>query len=333
MSVVVKQEPKDDELHPTPISDSRMEVDSPEILESDIPNHKDVENKTNGSTTIPVIKTEKEEKVSEKGDQDPNDPDPVIHEIPVFLAKSLSQKLFLFQYPVRPCTMPYNSSSVVSAKFKPTQKQIEMELALDTSSKNFNRSKAEQIAVNIDGKSSKKLAVEDNEAEIKYPSGMMDRQILTSSKALDNSNRYAVGILSDQELHITPVEGVLTIRTGLDHLDHADKTKRDQAKAEENLDADIDSDNAGDDTPGDLKPVTVRFAKSGGDSEKSKKAREKSYEFQQQKAREEQWVDLQFHDIKSPLWLEESQKLFCKHMDAEIQNLDSGLKTYLDTIK
>ena len=28
---------------------------------------------------------------------DPNDPDPVIHEIPVFLAKNLASKLFMFQ--------------------------------------------------------------------------------------------------------------------------------------------------------------------------------------------------------------------------------------------
>ncbi len=41
--------------------------------------------------------------------------------------------------------MPYNSSSVVSAKFKPEQKQVELEFALDTSSGNFNKSKAEQV--------------------------------------------------------------------------------------------------------------------------------------------------------------------------------------------
>ena len=80
-------------------------------------------------------------------------------------------------------------------------------------------------------------------------------------------------------------EGVLTIRSSLDHLDLSDKAKRESAKqAEDNQDMDED-DPGVEDQPGDIKPVTVRFAKSGGDSEKYKKIREKSYEFQQQKAR------------------------------------------------
>ena len=41
--------------------------------------------------------------------------------------------------------MPYNPSSVLSARFKPEQQQVEIEVALDTTSGNFNNSKAEQV--------------------------------------------------------------------------------------------------------------------------------------------------------------------------------------------
>ena len=34
-----------------------------------------------------------------------------------------------------------------------------------------------QIAVNVDGKSSKRLTIDETEKEIKYPSGMMDKQV------------------------------------------------------------------------------------------------------------------------------------------------------------
>ena len=34
---------------------------------------------------------------------------------------------------------------------------------------------------------------------------VFSQQILSSTKALDDTKRYAVGILSDQELHMTPV--------------------------------------------------------------------------------------------------------------------------------
>ncbi len=82
-------------------------------------------------------------------------------------------------------------------------------------------------------------------------------------------------------------EGVLTVRSSLDHLDLSDKAKRESAKqAEDNFDMDGDPDDPGaEEQPSDIKPVTVRFAKSGGDSEKYKKMREKTFEFQQNKAK------------------------------------------------
>jgi hypothetical protein len=46
--------------------------------------------------------------------------------------------------------MPYSGSSVLSARFKPEQKQVELELALDTASGNFNKSKAEQVILHIE---------------------------------------------------------------------------------------------------------------------------------------------------------------------------------------
>ena len=79
-------------------------------------------------------------------------------------------------------------------------------------------------------------------------------------------------------------EGVLTLRNSLDHLDLSDKAKRESSKQAD--DAVDDEDDPGNEEPAsDIKPVTVRFAKSGTESDKYKKAREKSYEFQQQKAR------------------------------------------------
>jgi hypothetical protein len=77
-------------------------------------------------------------------------------------------------------------------------------------------------------------------------------------------------------------EGVLTLRNSLDHLDLSDKSRRESSKqADDHVDDEDDEEAAA----SDIKPVTVRFAKSGADSEKYKKAREKSFEFQQQKAR------------------------------------------------
>jgi len=65
---------------------------------------------------------------------------------------------------------------------------------------------AEQLAVNVDGKSGKYLDCEEGGDNRKYPSGMMDKQIFTSSKS-SSSSRYAIGLLTNNELHLTPLVG------------------------------------------------------------------------------------------------------------------------------
>ena len=54
----------------------------------------------------------------------------------------------------------------------------------------------------------------------------MDRQVLTSSRAVQDTSRYAVGILDQNELHITPIEGVLSLRPSMEYLDQSDKTAK-----------------------------------------------------------------------------------------------------------
>jgi hypothetical protein len=57
----------------------------------------------------------------------------------------------------------------------------------------------------VDGKPHKRQASEDKGLEQVFQSGMMDKQLMVSSKALTESKRYGLGILSNQELHITPL--------------------------------------------------------------------------------------------------------------------------------
>lgn len=280
--------------------------------------------------------------------------DPVVHEIPVFLAQSLAKQLFLYQYPVRPCSMSYDSAQVISSKVKSKQQQVEITMALNTSSSNYDESKGEQIALNVDGceahnagdKSRSKIKNGQldqslNDSNLNFPDGRMDRQVLTSTRAIRDTSRYAIGVLDKNELHITPLEGVLSLRPSMEYLDQSDKT----AKAEGRgllTDNDLDDikDSSGMFSDGedggdpDMKAVTVRFAR-GGQNEKEKyaKLREKSYEYQQKKLKEEPWVQTKFHQMKSSKWDEQSQKLFCQKMDNEIINSSCASNTYLNHLK
>ena len=97
----------------------------------------------------------------------------------------------------------------------------------------------EQIALNVDGcdahntsdksrSKSKpgKIDQSSNDSDLNFPDGRMDRQVLTSTRAVQDTSRYAVGILDQNELHITPIEGVLSLRPSMEYLDQSDKTAK-----------------------------------------------------------------------------------------------------------
>uniref|UniRef100_A0A8C1SI16 Uncharacterized protein n=1 Tax=Cyprinus carpio TaxID=7962 RepID=A0A8C1SI16_CYPCA len=53
-----------------------------------------------------------------------DDDDPIIQEIDVYLARSLVEKLYLFQYPVRPASMSYDNVTHLAARIKPKQQKV-----------------------------------------------------------------------------------------------------------------------------------------------------------------------------------------------------------------
>jgi len=256
------------------------------------------------------------------GDQD--DPDPVVHEIPVFLAKGI-QNLYLFQYPVRPAHMPYDGVEVSNARVRPNNKQVELELRINTTNANYDRSKGEQIALNVDGATTVGGGPAREDRPKVFQSTVMDKQVLVGSSAVSRTGRYAVGLLDDNELHLTRLEGVLSLRPSLGYLDKSDT----RAKAEGRMAADPDDPVE----PTDVKPepVTVKFAR--GDPERNKKYKEKSYDYQKKIQEEEPWVNTRFNQMKGKTWDVESQRMFCSAMDTDVREMDLGPGEYLLSLK
>lgn len=58
----------------------------------------------------------------------------------------------------------------------------------------------------------------------------MDKLVLTSTKALSDVSRYAVGVMRDNSLHLTPVSSVLALRPCFSYLDQADKRGKQERK-------------------------------------------------------------------------------------------------------
>ncbi|KAM4624424.1 DNA-directed RNA polymerase III subunit RPC5 [Polymixia lowei] len=243
-----------------------------------------------------------------------DDDDPIIEEIDVYLAKGLAEKLYLFQYPVRPSTMTYDDVNHLSAKIKPKQQKVELEMAINTMSPNYCRSKGEQIALNVDG-----ATYEETNT---YSAKLMDKQTFSSIQAATNISRYAAAVFRKGELHVTPLHGILQMRPSFTYLDKADSKHREREAANEG------GDSSQDEAEEEAKAITVRFSRP--ESEQARQRRIQSYEFLQRKQAEEPWAHLHYHGIKDGRSEHEKQYLFCQAMDAtENSELVKTPKEYL----
>ncbi|XP_054992226.1 DNA-directed RNA polymerase III subunit RPC5 isoform X1 [Sorex araneus] len=222
--------------------------------------------------------------------------DPVVQEIDVYLAKSLAEKLYLFQYPVRPASMTYDDIPHLSARIKPKQQKVELEMAIDTLNPNYCRSKGEQIALNVDGACADETST--------YSSKLMDKQTFCSSQTTSNTSRYAAALYRQGELHLTPLHGILQLRPSFSYLDKADSKHREREAATEA------GDSSQDEAEDDVKQITVRFSRP--ESEQARQRRVQSYEFLQKKHAEEPWAHLHYYGLRDSRSEHERQYLLCQ---------------------
>ena len=108
----------------------------------------------------------------------------------------------------------------MDSRIKPEQQKVELTVGLNVSCPNYDKSKGEQIALNVDGS----LSSHKSEEDITYGRGIMDRITLVSQKSVKDPSRYAVGIFNGNELHLTPLKGIVSLKPNLNYLDKSDRT-------------------------------------------------------------------------------------------------------------
>ncbi|XP_078691347.1 DNA-directed RNA polymerase III subunit RPC5-like [Branchiostoma floridae x Branchiostoma belcheri] len=243
------------------------------------------------------------------------DDDPVVDEVDVFLAKGLAENLYLFQYPLRPTGIIHDPSKVQAARFKPRHQKVELEVGIDTQSRQYAWSKGEQIALNVDGK---------GQEASHFGSGVMDKQVLTSTTVPNPASYYAVGMVRDGELHLTPVHGTVQMKPSYTYLDKADMRMKEAAAA---ADAGESSQDEEEDNP---RAVTVRFARPETDETKAR--RMASYQYLEQQLADEQWVGCTVHGAKGPYAEKERQLLYCRATDFDASHLTRPPKEYLSML-
>ncbi|KAK3725000.1 hypothetical protein QZH41_017477, partial [Actinostola sp. cb2023] len=214
-------------------------------------------------------------------------------------------------YPVRPAEVPYDNVPHVGARIKQKQQKVEIELALNTRSKNYYEPRGEQIAIDVNGRDSA-------EGEWYYESGKMDKQLLVSSRASVGASRYAMGILREGELHITPLLGVLQLRPNFDYMN----------KGEANvIQASTNQDEDSQDEEEEAKALTLRFARR--ESDRAKAQRLSSFKYLEKQEAEEEWSNLNYHPPQHSLASTDRLKLFCEDCENEAPEMSLSSKAYL----
>ncbi|XP_076764759.1 DNA-directed RNA polymerase III subunit RPC5-like [Xylocopa sonorina] len=246
-----------------------------------------------------------------------NENDPVVKEIPVFLSKSLADKLFIFQYPVRPSGEGYDNAIFLKSCIKPENQEVLLEVAIDTHSVNYDQSKGEQIAINADGDAN----AEQEDEERAFDSTLMNKTVLQSSRALPDCSNYAVGVFQEGEFHITPLRGIIQMRPQFNYLDKTDKRVRDEAK---NMGEEGDEEEEG------PKQVNVTFARQK--PEFMKKMQEQSFQHHTKKSLEERWIYTNYVPANSTPAELTRLEMFCSATDETVNTLNLSNQQYLELL-
>lgn len=148
----------------------------------------------------------------------------------------------------------------------------------------------------------------------------MDRQTFISSKPIENSERYVLGILQDKELYISPIKSILQMRPNFIYFDKMDKRNKEEQAA--NINADGVED--------EPKQVTVKFAREENDS--IRKARERSYNFISKKLADEPWCETMWYGKETKQAEMERGKFFSGANDSTGDALNLSQDDYIKSL-
>nr|CAD7586758.1 unnamed protein product [Timema genevievae] len=247
--------------------------------------------------------------------------DPVIKEYPLYLSQMLRDKLFLYQYPLQQHDRGYDESNILKSCIKPQHQEVRLELGIDTRNPNYDTSKGEQFAINVDGSGNKKDGKKTDEKY--FDSNVMDKLVLTSTRAVMNASNYAVAVVHENELHVTALRGLLHLRPSFAYLDKSDKRAKEEAK-------DQGEDISGGEEEEEAKQVTVKFKRQEND--RIKQARERSFGFLSKRSAEEPWYHTEFHATLSETSEKWKSKLYCSKTTEKVSELNVSSDDYLKTL-
>ncbi|KAI7900715.1 DNA-directed RNA polymerase III subunit Rpc5 [Cokeromyces recurvatus] len=236
--------------------------------------------------------------------------DEILAEYPIYLTTELSKYLYLFQYPMR--STPFTTrTGPNAARLKPKAKMVELDLPLDTRSPNYSTERGEDFAMGLNDKTIKTAydrRMEEHEEEMmghkskKKEEELLDRMTLTSTQ-VPSQTKYVVGIIRDEELHITPINTTVQLRPGFKYIDKIDEKWK--AANKRIQDVEKQEERKQNDT-GTAQTVQV----SVKNAEREGSIRKNLYSMAVRNAEEEEWQPIVYYDENSLQAEAVSEKLY-----------------------
>lgn len=226
---------------------------------------------------MPEGELEPEENIPEETE------DQLVREIDVFFNPSVDSntQLYVLQYPLRQCWRPYElDQRCEQVRVKPTRAEVEVDLSVDVDSPNFDPDADERVK--------------------------MTKQVLSSSWKPPLRTGYAVGVLTGNKLHLSPVHAVVQLRPSMQHFKSGGSRKKNNTNSNEEA---------------IVKSEELMEEKTVGPSNKQNKSGVSS---EQDKDIGECWILLKYHGAKSDL----SSRYVDKMVDREDSHIQFLMSPY-----
>jgi len=231
-------------------------------------------------------------------DNDPNDP--IVRRYEVFLTNNLANNLFLFQYPLRAKTRPYDFNQLTEVRFKKEHKKMEMEFELNTQSEHYDQDNPQSMS-----------------------------SFTLASKVVPLRTNYAVGVTRGNHLHITPLQNILQFKTSLEHLerDGGFAGIGEKVVNREDKEKGATASSASSSSTGKAQPQLVQTTYR---SQADERARQKSYEYMKQQEQAEKDMTMEFYPSDHSTARQVFERLFATY-DNPV-SFDMSPAAYLETL-
>ncbi|CEP08103.1 hypothetical protein [Parasitella parasitica] len=264
--------------------------------------------------------------------------DEVLAEYPIYLTTELSKYLYMFQYPMR--SIPFTVKTGPSAaRLKPKAKMVELDLPLDTRSTNYSTERGEDFAMGLNDKTIKTAydrRMEEHEEELmghnyKAPrkeEELLDKMTLTSIN-VPSQTKYVVGVIRDEELHLTPVNTTIQLRPGFKYIDKIDEKWKAANKRIQDVEKQEEKKRETDANTAQTVQVSVK------NTEREGNLRRNLYSMAVRNAEEEDWQPIVYYDehslqaekVSEKLYSTTKETLTCKTTNADYLDQLSGYKS------